>query len=218
MRTGLSPYKYKRIAEESLRNALRLHFDSILLFVNGSFPSAFQLSVLALEELAKAQWIDHYFYSSMTNEGLPDNEFEQEWLMLLYSHPEKQFAFVARNIFEYSPKLVRFIKSKKLEQKKQQAVYVGLERAGRRVNTNSRISTPMRIKEQDAKQIISLVNQEFVDIHSLIARNDMYFGIAELDAIINPDEHQFIFAWPHKSGLKSHRFRKQHIAEATNGV
>src|SRR5665647_159196 len=105
MPTGLSLYKYKRFAEESLRNALRLHGDSILLFDSGSFPSAFQLSVLALEEFSKANWVDHVFYSDLTNEIIPDYESEQEWLSLLYSHPEKQFAFVARNIFEYSPKL-----------------------------------------------------------------------------------------------------------------
>jgi hypothetical protein len=115
---------------------------------------------------------------------------------------------VARELFDFSPKLVRFIESKKLEHKKQQSVYVGLERVGRRVDTTSRISTPMRIKERDARQIISLVNQEFVDIFNLIALNDGYFGIFELDAVINPNEHQFIFAWPHKSGLKARHFRK----------
>ena len=31
-------------------------------------------------------------------------KFEQEWLQLLYRHPEKQWAFMAREIFEYSPK------------------------------------------------------------------------------------------------------------------
>jgi AbiV family abortive infection protein len=213
MRTKLSAYKLKRIAKESLKNALRLHHDSIILFVSRSFPSAFQISVLAMEELAKAQWVDDYYYSSVTNEGFPDADFEQEWLSLLYFHPEKQFAFVAINIFEFSPKLVQLIKSKKLEHKKQQAVYVGVERVGRKIDINGRISTPMRIKEQDAKQIISLVNQEFVDVYNLIALNETYFGIAELNAIINPNEHQFIFAWPHKSRLTSYRFRKQHIAK-----
>jgi len=62
MQRGLSPYKYKRIAEESLRNALRLHGDSIQLFTARSYPSAFLLSVLALEEFAKAKWVDHYYY------------------------------------------------------------------------------------------------------------------------------------------------------------
>jgi len=218
MQRGLTPYKYKRIAEESLRNALRLHGDSIQLFTARSYSSAFLLSVLALEEFAKAKWVDDYYYCSITNGGLPDSELEQEWLSLLYSHPEKQFAFVARELFNFSPKLIRFIENKKLEQKKQQAAYVGLQKAGRSVNTNSRISVPTRIKELDAKQLISLVNQEFVDIFNLIIRNDMYFGITEMDAVINAKEHQFVFAWPHRSGLKGRHFMKQHIAEANSAM
>ncbi|MDP1645779.1 MAG: AbiV family abortive infection protein [Thiobacillus sp.] len=211
MQRGLSSYKYKRIAEESLRNALRLHGDSVQLFNARSCPSAFLLSVLALEEFAKAKWVDHYYYSSVTNEGFPDYEFEQKWLSLLYSHPEKQFAFVARDIFDFSPKLVRFIQNKNLERKKQQAVYIELERIGKSVDTTGRISIPSRIKKLDAKQIISLVNQEF-------AQNDMYFGIPELDTVIDVQEHQFIFDWPHRSGLKGRHFRKQHTAEANSAV
>ena len=63
----LSKYKFKKIAEESLRNALRLHEDSILLYKNSSYPSSFQLSVLSLEEFAKAKWVDYYYYSTITN-------------------------------------------------------------------------------------------------------------------------------------------------------
>lgn len=216
MPSGLSKYKYKRIAEWALRNALRLHADSIILFSSGSYPSSFQLSVLALEEFSKAKWVDHCFYSSVTNGGFMDPKSEQEWLKLLYSHPEKQFAFIARDLFEFSPKLVRFIQSKKLEHKKQQSVYVGLERIGGKVNTASRISTPMRIKEADAKQIISLVNQEFIGIHSHISLNDNFFGIPELDLVLCSKDSAFIFSWPHKSGLKSSRFMKQHIAKTNS--
>jgi len=216
---GLSVYKYKRLAEESLKNAIRLHADSILLYRAGSFPSSFHIAVLALEEFAKAKWIDHVYYSAVTNEGFGDPAFEQEWLWLLYSHTEKQYAFVAQETFDFSPRLVRFIKSKKLEQKKQQAIYVGLEKTGKRVNTTGRISTPARIKEADAKQIISLVNQEFVDIFNIIEQNETYFGIEALDEFICPDLRHFIFAWPHRSGLKSRRrFLKQHIAEARHGA
>lgn len=209
MQATLSPYKWKRLAKESLKNAIRLHADSIYLYNAGSYPSAFQLSVLALEELSKALWVDHYYYSAITNEGFPDYEFEQNWLSLLFLHPEKQFHFVARDLFEFSPKFVRFIKSKKLEKKKQSAVYVGLERSGKHIDTASRISTPGCIKGADAKQLISLINQEFVDIYNIIEQADMYFGIHELDSIIYPDLRHFIFAWPHKSGLKGRHFRKQ---------
>lgn len=209
----LSVYKFKRLAAESLRNALRLHADSILLFRSGSYPSAFQLAVLALEEFSKAKWIEHYYWSSVTNGGFPDFEFEQQWLSLLYSHPKKQNHFVARDLFDYSPKLVRFIERRKLEERKQQAVYVGLERNGKHVDTTSRISTPARIKVADARQIISLMNQEFVDIFNTIEQSESYFDIPEMDELIYPDLRHLLFAWPHRSGLKSHtRFYKQHIA------
>ena len=213
MKEGLSKYKFKKIAEESLRNALRLHSDSILLFEYGSYPSAFQLSVLALEEFAKAKWVDHYYYASITNEGFPDVKFEQEWLKLLYTHPEKQFAFIGRELFDYSPKFVDFIKRKKLELKKQQSIYVGLERIKGKVDTNSRVSVPSKkIKEKDAKQIISLINHEFVEIYNLVQKNECYWGIWELDNLINADEHQILFCWPHKSGLKSKKWNQVHYA------
>jgi AbiV family abortive infection protein len=215
----LSVYKYKRLAAESLKNALRLHADSILLFRSGSYPSAFQLAVLSLEEFSKAKWIEHVYWSSVTNEGFPDFELEQEWLSLLYSHPKKQFHFVARDLFNFSPKLVRFIENKKLEEKKQQAVYVGLERNGKLVDTTSRISTPARIKEYDSRQIISLVNQEFIDIFNTIEQCETYFGIPEMDEVIYPDLRHFLFAWPHRSGLKSRtRFLKQHTAGLSRGT
>lgn len=183
------------------------------LYSASSFPSSFHLAVLALEEFAKAKWIDHVYYSSVTNEGFCEPALEQEWLWLLYSHTEKQYAFVAREVFDFSPRLVRFIKSKKLEQKKQQAIYVSLEKVGRRIDTTGRISTPARIKEADARQVISLVNQEFVDVFCLIEQNETYFGIDALDELIYPALPDFLFAWPHRSGLKSRRrFLKQHIA------
>jgi AbiV family abortive infection protein len=215
---GLSVYKYKRLAEESLKNTIRLHADAIFLFKAGSFPSSFHLAVLALEEFAKTKWIDHVYCSAVTNEGFGDPEFEQEWLWLLYSHTEKQYAFVAREVFDFSPQLVRFIKSKKLEQKKQQAIYVGLEKLGKRIDTTGKISTPARIKESDAKQIISLVNQELVDVFCLIEQNEIYFSIEALDKLLYPELRHFLFAWPYRSGLKSRaRFFRQHTATVEKG-
>ncbi len=67
--SGITKYKLNKLATESLRNVLRLHFDSVLLYENESYPSAFQLSVLAIEELSKANWIDHYISSSEMNCG-----------------------------------------------------------------------------------------------------------------------------------------------------
>lgn len=219
---GLSKYKYKKIAEESLRNALRLHEDSILLYKHGSYPSAFQLSVLSLEEFAKAKWVDHCYDSEITNNGFPKKDdprydeyvkFEQQWLKLLFLHPEKQFAFIGREITDYSPNFVSKIQDKKLELQKQQAIYVGLERSKGKVDTSSRVSIPTKkIKQETAKQMISLLNHEFVQVHDLIVKNDVYWCIWEMNEIINETDHPILFRWPYKTGLKSRKWNKVHHA------
>ncbi len=216
----LSNYKYEKIAEESLKNALRLHLDSILLFENGSYPSAFQLSVLSLEEFAKAKWVDHVYYSTITNNGFQkeDHEdyesfvkFEQQWLKLLYMHPEKQFAFVGREVFDYSPAFINRIKEKKLEFQKQQSTYVTLERGKGKIDTSSQISIPSKkINEETAKQMISLLNHEFLEIHDLIIKNDGYWGISEMDSVINEIDYSQLFNWPYRTGLKSKKWNKVH--------
>lgn len=200
----LSKYQFKKLAKESLINSLRLHIDSIILYEHQSYPSAYQLSVLALEELSKAKWIDHYYYTSITNNNFADVDFEQEWLNLLYFHTKKQFAFIAQEIMDYSPKFIKFIKEGKLENKKQQSIYVGFKKNKKRIDTNSRISIPnKKIKLDDAKQIISLMNDSFLYIYSTIEKYDTYWGICELDQIINQETSQILFCWPFKSALKS---------------
>lgn len=212
MRKTLTPYKLKRIATESLRNSLRLHSDAILLYTNGSHASAFQLSILSLEELAKAKEVAHYYYTSRTNGylGKEDPELEQQWLLMLYSHPWKQFAFVGRDLYDYSPTLVRFIQSKKMEAKKQAATYVGLARQGKKIDVNSRISTPARITNKDSRQFISLVNSEFLFIFNVIQVHAEYFGVDEADDMISAEDHQFLFAWPHDTGMKPQPVLKRH--------
>ncbi|MFZ6641701.1 AbiV family abortive infection protein [Undibacterium sp. TC4M20W] len=211
----LSVYKWKRLAKEALINALRLHKDAVLLFEAGSYPSAYQISVLALEEFAKAKWVDHYYYSSVTNDGFPDAEFEQSWLKLLYLHSEKQFAFISYDLFEFTPELVKFIKSGQLERKKQSAVYVGLGRGSKIIDVNSRISTPKSIKLIDAKRMISWVNAEFIYIHKSITVNSGNFGIADLDEVILWKANQFIFEWPYKSRIRSRNNRFAHLNAQT---
>jgi AbiV family abortive infection protein len=215
MRKTLSPYKFKRFAAESLRNSLRLLGDSILLYANSSYPSAYQLAVLALEELSKAKSISHYYYSSITNEGFPDENFEQGWLQMIYSHTQKQWAFIARDLFEFSPKLVRFIDAKELDLAKQNATYVGLRRIGKRIDVAGRISTPKAFKEASSKQLITLLVSELRDIYSKIESYGEYFGIEEVDSVINLNDHQYLFTWPHKTHLKSRHFFKQNVLHAS---
>lgn len=208
----LSKYKFKRLSTEAFKNGLRLHFDSILLFNNESFPSAFQLSVLALEEFSKSNWVEHYFWASITNDGFPDEKFEQEWLKLLYFHPRKQKAFFGwRMDLDYSPKFVKFVRDKKLESKKQQATYVGLEKQKSKIDVKSRISIPSRIKELDAKQIIALLNDYLSEICSKKIIQEYYFDLEEKDELITPELQQRLKEWKYKSGLRSKRWFTENI-------
>jgi AbiV family abortive infection protein len=207
---GISKYKLNKIATESLRNTIRLHTDSMMLYENGSYPSAFQLSVLALEEFSKAIWVDHYIWSSETNEGYPDVQFEQEWLKELYRHPTKQWNFVAREIDDYSPKFISLIQNRKLEEKKQNAIYVGLSRAKGKVDIGSRISIPWKIKQKDARQFISIINDELLRIISRIEGDEYYFeGGKGMDEVFDYEIYKNLLKWPHKSGIKNNGWRKK---------
>ncbi|MFD0707456.1 AbiV family abortive infection protein [Photorhabdus akhurstii] len=211
---GISKYKLNKIATESLRNSIRLHFDSVLLYENSSYPSALQLSVLALEELSKASWVDHYIWSSETNEGYPDTEFEQAWLKLLYLHPKKQWNFVARETDDYSPKFISLIESRSLEEKKQNSVYVGLSRKKGMIDTNSRISTPWKIKQKEAKQFISMINAELLRICRRIEEDEFYFeGGKNMDEVFDCEIYKKLLRWPHKSGIKNNGWRKKNRQE-----
>lgn len=207
---GVSKYKLKKIASESLRNTIRLHFDAILLFENKSYPAAFHLSVLSLEELSKANWIDHYIWSSETNEGYSDEESEQEWFKLLYLHPAKQWNFVARNPWDFSPKFLSEIQSRKLEEKKQNSIYVGLARSKGKVEKNSRVSTPWKVKLKDAKQVISVVNYELLRVCQRIEDDTFYYeGAREMDDVFDYQIFKKLHKWPHKSGLNNIGWRKK---------
>lgn len=202
----LSKYKFRKIATESLLNGLRLHFDSILLFNNESYPTSLQISIVALEEIAKAKWVEHYYYSSITNGGFPEIDFEQQWLKLLYFHPKKQYAFLACEYFEYSPKFVEFVQKGQLELLKQRATYVGLNKTKSSIDINSRISIPERIKESDAKKIISLLNDILMEICEMKIFQEVYFGIEEMDEVIDENLLARLKKWKYKSGLKSRKW------------
>lgn len=204
--TIISYYKLKKIASLSLKNALRLHFDSILLFKNKSYPSAYQLSVLALEEFGKAKAVEHYVWSSETNDNVVDPEFEMEFIEKLYLHPWKQGAAILRERFDFSPKFVSFVESRGLEGKKQRATYVGLKRLRKGIDLAGNISSPDFIKKIDAQQQISLLNEIIKEISLLKDIQGFYFSIDIVDKILTSELHNSLLLWKHRSGLKSKKF------------
>ncbi len=200
----LSKYKFKRFAIESFRNGLRLHFDSILLFNNESYPSAFQLSVLSMEEISKSNWIEHVYWYSFCTDTIRDHQDEKEWLQLLYLHPKKQNAFFNWGLlYDYSPKFVEYVKKNQLELQKQRATYVGFDKNKGRIDVDGRISIPSRIKNKDAKKMISLINDYLKEVCEGKFQEECYFDIEEKDDLLNKELMEQLRKWKFKSGVKS---------------
>jgi hypothetical protein len=126
----------------------------------------------------------------------------------LYYHQPKQEWYLQEGYFDFSPRLHREVQAGLLDRRKQDATYVGLPKRGKRVDVNARISVPDRIREVEAKQLMSLFAKELREVYKLLERNETYFGIEEMDEVVMSHEFAPAFTWPHKrSGLKSPRFR-----------
>lgn len=210
MKKKITIYKLKKLATESLKNGLRLHFDSIYLYRNKSYASSLQLSILALEEISKSDWIEHYYYSSITNTGLPDVDFEQKWLKLLYIHTKKHSAFVGWGICnQYRESFVNSLRSGEIDQLKQAATYVGLDRINGSIDTKGRIMTPSKIKAQDARKMISVINDYLLDVCERKEFREFAYDIEEKDAVLDEITVLRIKQWGHNSGLRKKPFIKR---------
>jgi len=155
---GISLNKVDKMAGLSFENGLRLHFDSILLFENKSYPSAYFLSVLAIEEIGKAFLIEDFLWHSLCD-GRMEKEWEEKFLERIYFHTAKQSSFA--RTFDSPIATSRFFKllyRGELEIFKQNSVYVGLARNKRKVNLKSRINNPLKIDQTKAQKQITNVN------------------------------------------------------------
>jgi len=150
--------KVDKMAGLSFENGLRLHFDSILLFKNKSYPSAYFLSVLAIEEIGKGFLIEDFLWHSLCD-GRMEKEWEEKFLERIYFHTAKQSSFA--RTFDSPIATSRFFKllyKGELEIFKQNSVYVGLARNKRKVNLKSRINNPLKIDQTKAQKQITNVN------------------------------------------------------------
>ena len=156
MKRGINLYKIDKMVGLTFKNCIRLHLDSILLFKHKSYPSAFFLSVLSLEELGKMFLLTDFLWHSRTQGRfnlIYDKELkkkcggdlEEYALRSMYSHSIKQWN-VVRNLDGPRP-TTKFFKSlcdKKMELLKQNSIYVGLVKKRGKVDLKSKIKNPFR--------------------------------------------------------------------------
>jgi len=159
--------KASRLAAAAFQNACRLHRDSVLLYRHGRYPSAFQLSVLAQEEVGKTFRLEEFAFRVRVRERDPD----EAWPKLLgdlLSHRQKQFWFTRQEFDRVFPRgagasrvyrLMDEALTGRLERRKQDATHVGLSRDHRgKVDPQGRILRPgARIGERHAAEQVTRV-------------------------------------------------------------
>jgi AbiV family abortive infection protein len=162
--------KIEKMACFALKNGLRLHKDSILLFKNKSFPSAYFLSILALEEIGKFFLLEDFWWHSKVD-GRMEKEWEEKFIGIIYFHRSKQNSFaynldgpIAKTSF------AKELYSGVLEKKKQYSVYVGLPRDKGKINLKGKIITPFRITKNKAQEQITSLNEKIMEFALGIAK------------------------------------------------
>lgn len=165
--------KFDRLAGLCFENSLRLHFDSIRLFKSHSYASALALSILAMEELAKAHLIENLVYHAIVDKTsivISWNELQNQ--NMLISHRIKQRVFINRAFLprwhKEKGKLVgntlsELVHVGRLEVLKQKAFYVGLSSKSSRKG-NQRIENPLSITQKTPKKIITTISDYLIDL------------------------------------------------------
>lgn len=194
--------KLERMLVDSIRNALRLHSDSILLYRHKSYPSANLLSLLALEEVGKGHILDDFIWHSMV-EGRYEEKEERVWLESTFLHTDKQRWFASQSVAPLPRRFMNAVYSGALEALKQRSVYVGFGRIKRVIDPGGKIRSPFEITREQAEKQITLLNDYF-----LVLILGKVVGAYEVDspnvaALLDRRLYSRLLRWPRQSKAAS---------------
>jgi AbiV family abortive infection protein len=154
----LSTRKLNALQYACLQNALRLHFDSVLLAKGRSFASAFAISVIASEELGKAFGMAEIIFQAGFDKGRLHAEDSKLVRALLSDHKLKQGWFVSSFFGILDPKAKAVLRRyQDIQRAKNNAIYAGVRKG------NHQIVRPFLISASKAKQQIRTVNNALID-------------------------------------------------------
>lgn len=145
--------KIESLSVLALKNALRLHDDSVLLYKNKRYSSSYFLSIIAMEEIGKYFILERLIFHSRV-EGRYTLQQEREILSLICIHRVKQSEFVW-NMDSYQ----RFPSVSGLDVKKQNALYVGLHKR----NIAGKINNPAALSASIVKKQIRYLNDCLIE-------------------------------------------------------
>lgn len=191
--------KIDKMSLITFQNSLRLHLDSILLFNNKSYPSAFYISIISLEELGKIFILADFLYNSRVNGRLNeykdpellkifgDNFEEGYFKQTVYNHQRKQYKFVRTFDSDYKPtnKYYKDILNGLIEQKKQNSLYVGLKRIKNKIDMNSKIINPNKISTATVFNQIELMHKSLLELIICVSKEFWTTDSDHLDEYLN---------------------------------
>jgi AbiV family abortive infection protein len=163
MENNINLTKTTHLARSSLINGLNIHFDSILLFKNNSFSTSYFLAVIAIEEIGKAFFLDHFIDTSVID-GRMDRKTEEDWLKSIFDHKSKQKYF-SRFLDSPNPtnKLMKELLDGAMEINKQNSIYVGPKREGKNILFDEKTNIPQNISSTKVKKLITLTNSNLLE-------------------------------------------------------
>jgi len=196
----------------SFKNALRLHFDSILLFENKSYPSSFFLSILAQEEIGKVFLLEDFIWHSSAEERMSEEweDWEKKWISMIYKHSTKQWNFFLGGGAEFSfdKNFIKKAYSGKTETDKQNSVYVGLDRKEGIINMEGKINSPFNIRKEKAIEQITAVNDFLLELILLTIGDYGGLDNEDVNKLINKKLYKKIKSlWKHKN-RKAPRYKR----------
>jgi len=168
--------KLAKIAYESLSNAFRLHYDSLILYQNRSYSTAFVLSVLALEEFGKFLiYNDLAWNEGVGQGGIPNDyvELHKQYIKESLGDHNRKIDKVLYNYFGPFIKKGRDKYLKSLSRERLTALYVGVNQK------NGHINLPKKFPKNKVMFQLKLMNNEIflksssgVKTHYLTYDND----------------------------------------------
>lgn len=183
----------------SFQNSINLHIDSIHLFEIDSFGSSFYLSCISAEELGKFFILSDFLYHTRTTGRYNDNKDEEiikifgkdveegYFRKLVYNHiaKQKKIAEMTWSLFSISSKYFDNIFEGDLELQKQNSLYVGLQRIGKKINLKSKINNPNTFNKNSTKSQITRMHQLFLELIISLAKEQWITDSHMTDDFIN---------------------------------
>ena len=169
-----STEKFDRLSGYAFENALRLHVDSIRAYENESYATAYQLSIIASEELGKAIMLQEYVWQYTANEWRDKDPITTQWLKSIFTaHAVKHQWFAGsandflneRPFFKKASPIINAMLSGVAEEEKQKSTYVGLTKTGKKVNLNGKIIIPRLFAQPIKSETQITLNNDYLVVY-----------------------------------------------------